>query len=82
MICTEWLVDSKNEQCNTYADVRCDLQVVTSGTAANNMAIVLKQLRTSKCANWDELATMREILAGRYTIIMSVVTVPVVSREL
>ena len=57
---------------HTYSDLRCDLQVVSSGTAANNMAIVLKQLRTAKCANWDELATMWEILVGRMIMIMSV----------
>ncbi|CAE7460219.1 unnamed protein product [Symbiodinium sp. CCMP2592] len=41
----------------------CDLQVVNSGTAANNLAIVMKQLRTAKCPNWEELADMFEQLS-------------------
>ena len=43
---------------------RCDLQIVSSGTAANNLEIVLKQLRTAKCPNWHELADMLERLAS------------------
>ena len=38
---------------------RCDLQIVSSGTA---VAIILKQLRIAKCSNWEELARMLEML--------------------
>ena len=41
---------------------RCDLQVCSSGTAANNLAIVLKQLNTIKVPTWDELADMTRTL--------------------
>ena len=45
------------------SELRCDLQVVNSSTAANNLAIVLKQLRTAKCPNWEDLADMFEQLS-------------------
>ena len=35
---------------------RCDLQVVTEGTAQGNLAIVSKQLSLVKCWMWDDIA--------------------------
>ncbi|CAE7837479.1 unnamed protein product [Symbiodinium sp. CCMP2592] len=37
---------------------QCDLQVCSTGTAANNLAIVLKQLNSIKAPTWDEFAEM------------------------
>ena len=43
-------------------DWRCDLQVVTEGTAQGNLAIVSKQLSFVKCWMWDDIAAKMKTL--------------------
>ena len=52
--------------------MRSDLQVCAQGTAAGNLAIVLKQLSRLGIKNWNELATAMKTLGFVYQL--SVVT--------
>ena len=48
--------------------MRSDLQVCAQGTAAGNLAIVLKQLSRLGIKNWNELATDMETLGFVYQL--------------
>ena len=46
-----------------FAGLRSDLHICGSGTAAGNMAIIKKAMKSLGCWNWDELADMKRRLA-------------------